>query len=94
MFHVTLVNLAPDARATTEGGLKRDGSIRGVNEVKAIEGPDHFQDWLQCLRTGRSPRAPIESGYLHSVTCLMAVESFRSGRRTTYDHRQRAILPA
>jgi predicted dehydrogenase len=79
---------------SAEGGLKRDGSIRGVNEVKAIPGPDHFQDWLQCLRTGRATRAPIEAGYLHSVTCLMAVESFRSGRRTTYDPVKRAILKA
>lgn len=77
---------------SAEGGLKRDGSIRGVNEVKPVEGPDHFQDWLQCLRTGRTTRAPVEAGYLHSVTCLMAVESFRSGRRTTYDHKKRAIL--
>lgn len=76
---------------TAEGGLKRDGRIRGVNEVKAVPGPDHFQDWLQCLRTGRTTRAPIEAGYLHSVTCLMAAEAYRTGRRTTYDHKARAI---
>jgi predicted dehydrogenase len=77
---------------TAEGGLKRDGSIRGVNEVKAIDTPDHFLDWLQCLRTGRTPRAPLEAGYLHTVTCLMAVEAFRTGRRTTYDRAKRAIV--
>ena len=76
---------------TAEGGRKRDGSIRGSNEVKPVEGPDHYQDWLRCLRTGKPTRAPIEAGYLHSVTCLMAVESFRTGRRTTYDPKVRAI---
>jgi predicted dehydrogenase len=76
---------------SAEGGPKRDGSIRGVNQVKAIETPDHFLDWLQCMRTGKTTRAPIESGYEHSVTCLMAVESFNSGRRTTYDHETRTI---
>jgi predicted dehydrogenase len=79
---------------TAEGGLKRDGGIRGVNEVKPVAGPDHFQDWLQCLRTGKPTRAPIEAGYLHSVTCLMAVESYRTGRRTTYDPKARAIQAA
>lgn len=76
---------------TAEGGLKRDGTIRGVNEVKPIPGPDHFLDWLQCLRSGKPTRAPIEAGYLHSVTCLMAVEAWRTGKRTTYDAKARAI---
>jgi len=76
---------------SAEGGPKRDGQIRGVNEVQPIETPDHFQDWLQCMRTGKATRAPIEAGYQHSIVCLMAVESFKTGRRTTYDHKRRAI---
>ncbi|MCX6908822.1 MAG: hypothetical protein NTY01_12365 [Verrucomicrobia bacterium] len=79
---------------SAEGGPKRDGTIRGVNDVKPIETPDHFQDWLQCMRTGKPTRAPIEAGYLHSVTCLMAVESFKFGRRTTYDPKTRTIRKA
>lgn len=74
-----------------EGNLKRGGTIRGVKPVEPVETPDHFLDWLQCLRNGKATRAPIESGYLHSVVCLMAVESFHSGRRTTYDAKKRAI---
>jgi predicted dehydrogenase len=76
---------------SAEGGPKRDGKIRGVQEVKAVETPDHFLDWLQCMRTGKATRAPVEAGYQHSVTCLMAVESYHSGRRTTYDHKTRTI---
>ncbi|MBI5101552.1 MAG: hypothetical protein HZB33_06945, partial [Nitrospirae bacterium] len=79
---------------TAEGGPKRDGTIRGVNEVKPIETPDHFQDWLQCMRSGKPTRAPIEAGYLHSVVGLMAVESYNTGHRTTYDHKSRAIRKA
>jgi predicted dehydrogenase len=79
---------------SAEGGPKRDGKIRGVQEVKAIETPDHFLNWLQCLRTGKPTRAPLEAGYQHSVACLMAVESYHSGRRTTYDHATRTIHKA
>jgi predicted dehydrogenase len=77
---------------SAEGGPKRDGKIRGVNEVKPVETPDHFQDWLQCMRTGKTTRAPIEAGYQHSVACIMAVESFTTGRRTRYDAAKRAIV--
>ena len=76
---------------TADGGPKRDGAIRGVNDVKAIDTPDHFLDWLQCLRSGKPTRAPIEAGYLHSVVGLMAVESYRNGYRTTYDPQTRTI---
>lgn len=76
---------------TAEGGPKRDGGIRGVQQVKPVETPDHFLDWLQCLRSGQPTRAPIEAGYQHSIACLMAVESYHSGRRTTYDHATRTI---
>jgi predicted dehydrogenase len=76
---------------SAEGGPKRDGGIRGIQEVEPIETPDHYLDWLQCLRTGKSTRAPLEAGYQHSVACLMAVESFHSGRRTSYDHATRTI---
>ena len=65
--------------------------VRGVVEVEAIETPDHFLDWLQCLRSGQTTRAPLEAGYQHSVACLMAVEAYHSGRRTTYDHATRTI---
>jgi hypothetical protein len=76
---------------SAEGGPKRDGKIRGVQEVQPIDTPDHFLDFLQCLRSGKPTRAPIEAGYQHAITCLMAVESFNSGRRTTYDHATRTI---
>ena len=76
---------------SAEGGPKRDGGIRGVQDVKPIDTPDHFLDFLQCLRSGKPTRAPIEAGYQHSITCLMAVESFNSGCRTTYDHATRTI---
>ncbi len=77
-----------------EGGPRRDGKLRGDNPVPLVERPDHFLDWLQCMRTGGTPHAPIEAGYQHAVAVLMAQESFRTGRKTTYDHRTRTIRPA
>ena len=76
---------------TAEGGPKRDGTIRGVNDVKAIETPDHFLNWLQCMRTGKATRAPIEAGYQHSIAGLMAVESYNTGRRMMYNAAKRKI---
>ena len=78
---------------TAEGGAKRDGTIRGKNEVVPVERPDHFLDWLQCLRSGGVPNASIEAGYQHSVASIMAVRSYETGRRMVYDHARREIVP-
>jgi hypothetical protein len=33
----------------------------------------------------------IRNAVIGAVACLMAVESFNTGRRTTYDHKTRTI---
>jgi hypothetical protein len=63
-------------------------------EVTPIERPPHMLDWLQCIRTGATPNASIEAGYQHAVAVLMVVVSYETGRKTTYDAKQRLILPA
>ena len=67
---------------TAEGGTKNKGAIRGENKVRDVDMPDHFLDWLQCLRSRKTPNASIDAGYQHAVACLMAMESFRTGKRT------------
>jgi len=76
---------------TAEGGSKNRGVIRGVNPVKPVERPDHFLDWLQCLRSRQTPNASIEAGFQHAVACIMAVESQDKGIRTVYDPAARQI---
>ncbi len=76
---------------TAEGGSKNRGAIRGKKPVEELPMPDHFLDWLQCLRTRKQCNAPIEAGYQHAVACLMAVQSFDTGKRTLYDAKNRQI---
>jgi predicted dehydrogenase len=76
---------------TAEGGGKRQGQIRGKNPVQDVPCPDHFLDWLQCLRTRKTPNASIDAGYQHAVACIMAMQSYDSGLRTIYDPEKREI---
>jgi len=76
---------------TAEGGGKRKGKIRGKNPVQEVQRPDHFLDWLQCIRSRQTPNASIEAGYQHAVACLMAVRAFDTGKRMIYDHAKRQI---
>ncbi len=74
-----------------KGAPRRDGNIKGENPVSHIDRPDHFLDWLQCIRSGNTPHAPIEAEYQHAVAVLMAVESYKTGRKAVYDKLKRKI---
>ena len=76
---------------TAEGAIRNRGQIRGKNEVKPVPRPDHFLDWLQCLRTRTAPNADIEAGYQHAVACLMAVRACDTGKRQVYDAEKREM---
>jgi len=79
---------------SAEGGPKRDGKIRGKQEVTPVDRPDHFLNWLQCMRTGETPHASIDAGYQHAVAVLLAVTSYDTGRKAIYDAKQRKITTA
>ncbi|MHC4680722.1 MAG: Gfo/Idh/MocA family protein [Planctomycetota bacterium] len=67
---------------TAEGAnSKKKGPIRGKNPVKEVERPDHYLDWLQCLRTRKTPNAPIDAGYQHAVAVIMAMRSYDTEAR-------------
>ncbi|MHC4398777.1 MAG: Gfo/Idh/MocA family protein [Planctomycetota bacterium] len=59
--------------------------------VEPVERPDHFLNWLQCLRSRKSPVAPIEAGYQHAVACILSDRAWETGRRQVYDHQKREI---
>jgi predicted dehydrogenase len=59
--------------------------------VEPVATPDHFLDWLQCLRTRKACRAPLEAGYHHCVPALMAMRALDTGRRQIYDPEKREI---
>jgi len=77
-----------------EGAPRRDGAIRGKNDVTPVEHPDHFLNWLQCLRTGATPNASIDAGFQHAVPVIMAMKSYETGRKTVYDPVKREITYA
>jgi predicted dehydrogenase len=67
------------------------GTINGEKKVIPVDRPDHFLNWLQCIRTGETTHAPIEAGYQHAVAVLMAAKSLETGHKTIYDNNKRLI---
>jgi len=52
----------------------------------------HLTNWFECLRNNK-PRtnATVDNGFLHSVACIMAAQSYWSGKRVYYDSKAEQI---
>jgi predicted dehydrogenase len=74
-----------------DGVMKEKGPAAEKKTIEPVDHPDHFLDWLQCMRTRNTPNASIDAGYQHAVACLMAVKAYDTGKRQIYDVEKREI---
>jgi predicted dehydrogenase len=49
------------------------------------EGPKHQHNWLECIRTGKTPNAPVELGLSSLVPSLIGNLAYRKGTKVTWD---------
>lgn len=69
--------------------------VPGVPAPNSL-GPDdddvsHLVNWLQSMQSRKQPTATVDHGFSHSIVCIMAAESYRSGRRLYWDHKNEKI---
>jgi predicted dehydrogenase len=53
---------------------------------------EHMANWLECLRSRKAPHCTVDDGFAHSVACIMAAQSYRSGRKLFWDAAREAIV--
>ena len=53
---------------------------------------EHMANWLECMRSRTQPHATVHDGFAHSVACMMAAESYWSGRKVYWDPVSEMIL--
>jgi predicted dehydrogenase len=46
---------------------------------------EHMANWFECMRTRQQPHCTVHEGYAHSVACMMAAESYWTGRKVFWD---------
>jgi len=52
----------------------------------------HLTNWFDCLRSRHQPNATAQHGFSHSVACIMAAQSYWSGKKLYWDHGAEEIL--
>ena len=59
-------------------------------------GPDdddvlHLVNWLEAMQARKEPNATVDHGFSHSVVCIMAAQSYWTGKRLYWDPRSEEI---
>jgi hypothetical protein len=52
----------------------------------------HMANWLECLRSRQQPHCTVQDGFAHSVACIMAAQSYWSGKKQYWDAAGETIL--
>jgi predicted dehydrogenase len=53
---------------------------------------NHIKNWMECVRSRKTPNAPIEAGYQHSIATIMANAAYRTGMRVTFDEKTQEVM--
>jgi predicted dehydrogenase len=53
---------------------------------------NHIKNWMECVRSRKTPNAPIEAGYQHSIATIMSNAAYRTGMRVTFDEKTQEVM--
>ncbi|GMU22549.1 MAG: dehydrogenase [Phycisphaerae bacterium] len=56
------------------------------------EGGAHQHNWIECIRTGNTPNAPVELGFKSLLPSLMANLAYRKGTKITWDAQAQKVV--
>ncbi len=75
-------------------GGRLDTKPESLRQIVARDAPrteapnttlDHFQNWVDCVRTRREPAAPVEVGHRSTTLCNLGTISMALGRELEWD---------
>ncbi len=53
---------------------------------------NHIKNWMECVRSRKTPNGPIEAGYQHSIATIMSNAAYRTGLKVTFDEKTQEVM--
>jgi len=53
---------------------------------------EHMGNWFDCMRSRKQPNATVKNGFAHSVACIMAAQSYWSGKKVFWNAATETIV--
>ena len=71
-----------------KGGGVETGSHAGVDDATSA----NVRNWMECVRSRKTPNAHIDAGYSHSIALCMTIAAIQSGERVTFDDAKQQVM--
>jgi len=81
--------LANKSLASTASSIDKSADA-GVDEATSA----NVRNWMECVRSRKTPNASIEAGYSHSVALCMTIAAIQTGRRVAFDDAKQEVVVA
>jgi predicted dehydrogenase len=52
----------------------------------------NMRNWMECVRSRKTPNASIDAGYSHSVALCMTIAAIQTGRRISFDDAKQEVI--
>ena len=52
----------------------------------------NMRNWMECVRSRKTPNAPIEAGYNHSIALCMNIAAIQTGQKVTFDDKTQQVM--
>lgn len=52
----------------------------------------NVRNWMECVRSRKTPNASIEAGYSHSIALCMNVAAIMTGQKVTFDDKTQQVM--
>lgn len=72
--------------------LKVDGAPAPNSHGPDDDDVTHLMKWLSAMRDRSEPNATVDNGFSHAIVCIMAAQSYWSGKKLYWDNAKEEIV--
>jgi len=89
------------AEMNMKANLLEETSLVGAAPPKAETGANtgadnltsaHMRNWMECVRSRRTPNADVHAGYNHATAICMTIAALHTRRRVTFDDAKQEVV--
>jgi predicted dehydrogenase len=81
-------NLLPELNLVAEKTRVETSANTGKDPLTSA----HVRNWMECIRSRKTPNAPVEAGYNHSVATIMTNAAVRTGGKAIFDYNTKQVM--
>ena len=81
-------NLLPTVSLAQQAAETSTGADTGADDMTVA----NVRNWMECVRSRKTPNASIDAGYSHSIALCMNVAAIQTGKRVTFDDTKQEVV--